>query len=317
MGLEEVVFGPVPSRRLGISLGVNNVYRKYCTYSCIYCQAGRTTNLTVERRSFYSKELVIKSVAEALSRSRVKVRYVTFVPNGEPTLDINIGDEIKGLKNVVNCRVAVISNASLMWRRDVRDDLMNADLVSVKVDASVEEVFKLINRPHPTLRLSKVIEGLRLFSREYGGELITESMLVRGVNDSLDNVLGLADLIRIIEPSKSYIMIPVRPPAENWVSPPPREKVEEVIDELSRYLGKGRVELLAEVEGRPEELLGEDVIESIKRLTSVHPLKLDYALGEVMRKLGIGREDALRLLRSVKDLEIVRYGDEFFVRLKR
>ncbi|MEM0456527.1 MAG: radical SAM protein [Nitrososphaerota archaeon] len=132
------VFGPVRSRRLGRSLGVNNVPYKTCTYSCIYCQLGRTTNLTVERRTFYNLESTVSEVSEFIGSVSEDVDYVTFVPDGEPLLDINIGREIFEIKNRVPKPVAVLTNASLLFREDAREDLLNADFVSVKIDVLKE-----------------------------------------------------------------------------------------------------------------------------------------------------------------------------------
>jgi wyosine [tRNA(Phe)-imidazoG37] synthetase (radical SAM superfamily) len=188
-----IAFGPVPSRRLGRSLGVNNIPPKVCSYSCAYCQLGRTIKMQVERQTFYEPEDIVKNVREKIARvSEVgePVDYLTFVPDGEPTLDINLGREIELLKPL-GINIAVISNGSLVWRQDVREDLVKADWVSLKVDSTREEIWRRINRPHRTLQLAAILDGMLEFAAVYKGELVTETMLVEGVNDRDDQVLPI------------------------------------------------------------------------------------------------------------------------------
>ncbi|KAA0003378.1 MAG: radical SAM protein, partial [Thermoplasmata archaeon] len=170
------VFGPVPSRRLGKSLGVNNIPVKICSYSCVYCQLGRTLEMSIERKEYYPPSKIFEEAKEKAGNADC----ITFVPDGEPTLDINIGKEIELLRQIK--KVAVLTNGSLLWREDVRHDLMNADLVSIKIDAVSEKLWKKIDRPHPELRLEKVMEGMLEFAREFKGEIITETMLIDGID---------------------------------------------------------------------------------------------------------------------------------------
>ena len=212
----ELAFGPLPSRRLGRSLWVNNVPYKTCTYSCVYCQLGRTTNLAVKRKCFYDWKSVV-GVAEALSRLRGGVDYVTFVPDGEPTLDSCIGREIAELKERSGVRVAVLTNASLLQLEEVRGDLAQADYVSVKVDAVNEGVWRRVNRPHPSLKLEEILESALEFARSFRGALTSETMLVRDFNTDLSELERIAGFLRELRPAKSYISIPVSRPR----SPPP------------------------------------------------------------------------------------------------
>jgi len=315
----EIVFGPVPSRRLGRSLGINNVFMKYCSYSCIYCQAGKTTNLTIERTTFYEPEILVDAVIRALENVG-NVDYVTFVPNGEPTLDANLGTEIGVLKDTVDAKVAVITNASLLYRRDVRRDLSSADLVSVKVDSSTESVYRVLNRPHPQLSLRTVLNGLRVFSREFQGDLITETMLVRGVNDTVEDATGLLEILRSIEPRTAYVMLPVRPPAESWVSPPPADAVEAFLDVLRSGLGRNRVVLLGHLEP-PHDIPRsagnlDSILSHIRSVVHVHPLKLEYAVRLLMANAGVTEEDALRILLNDPLLELIYYMGQRFLRLR-
>ncbi len=315
----EIVFGPVPSRRLGKSLGVNNVFMKYCTYSCIYCQAGETTNLTIERTTFYEPEILVNTVIKALEDVG-SIDYVTFVPNGEPTLDVNLGTEIEMLKGIVGAKIAVITNASLLYRQDVRQDLSSADLVSVKVDSSTESVYKVLNRPHPKLSLGTVLEGIRVFSREFQGDLITETMLVRGVNDSVEDATGLLEILQSIEPRAVYVMLPVRPPAEDCVSPPPADAVEAFLDVLRSGLGRNRVVLLGHLEP-PHDIPRsagnlDRILSHIRSVVHVHPLKLEYAVRLLVTNTGVTEEDALRILLNDPFLELIHYMGQRFLRLR-
>jgi len=214
------VFGPVTSRRLGRSLGVNNVPYKTCSYSCVYCQLGRTTDLTVERRSFYDWRDIVREVVEFTSRYGEVVDYVTLVPDGEPTLDANLGKVIEAVKAEVGVKVAVLTNASLLWLGEVRVDLSSADLVSVKVDAVDEVRWRRVNRPHPSLSLGRVLEGVLEFSESYGGTLISETMLVHGLNTDPESYRAIASYLSRLSPRRAYLAVPVRPPAEDYAKPP-------------------------------------------------------------------------------------------------
>jgi wyosine [tRNA(Phe)-imidazoG37] synthetase (radical SAM superfamily) len=200
--------------------------------------------MRAERQSFYRPEEVAQAVEDKFERARAVgelVDYLTFVPDGEPALDINLGREIELLRSL-GTKTAVITNGSLMQREDVRADLLKADLVSVGVDAAVEESWHRVNRPHRTLRLDALMEGLLTFRESFKGELITETMLVREVNDSDENVTAVADFLARVRPDKAYLAIPTRPPAEHWAGPPDEDVINRAYQVLSGRLG--RVEYL-------------------------------------------------------------------------
>lgn len=208
-----IAFGPVPSRRIGQSLGINNVTTKVCSYSCIYCQVGATTDQTIEPRPFFAPEQIQDAVSSRLKKvtaSGVNVDYLTFVPDGEPTLDIRLADNIGALR-CFGIPVAVISNASLLWREDVRGQLAEADLVSLKVDTVDDATWRRINRPHSHLDLVRVLEGIQAFAAGYDGTLITDTMLIAGVNDTSEALVSSADFLADIQPQTAYLAIPTRP----------------------------------------------------------------------------------------------------------
>jgi wyosine [tRNA(Phe)-imidazoG37] synthetase (radical SAM superfamily) len=180
-----IAFGPVPSRRLGRSLGINNIPPKICTYACVYCQLGRTIKMRVERAAFYEPEEILRDVrgkVEKARRAGEAIDYLTFVPDGEPTLDLNLGRAIDLLKPL-GIKIAVITNSSLMWHEDSREALMQADWVSLKVDAVREDIWRRVDRPHGTLQLASIQDGILGFAKTYTGHLVTETMLVEGIND--------------------------------------------------------------------------------------------------------------------------------------
>jgi len=301
-----LAFGPVNSRRLGSSLGINNIPYKYCTYSCIYCQLGRTRRLTIKRRKFYEPDEVVRSVVNILNQS-VKVDYITFVPNGEPTLDSKLGLEIKMLKEKIDKPIAVLTNSSMLWMETVRNDLRKADLVSIKIDATSEELWRKINRPHESLKLSKVIDGIIDFAKDYKGTLITETMLIRGLNDKPESLELIMEVIAEVKPRIAYISVPVRPPTEKWVKPPSEERLLAAYEMFSK---KAKVELLTSIE--PPPLAASDPIEYILATTSVHPLKLEYAIKLLEQKCP-NPHQALRQLEDRGLIKIVEHEGHVFI----
>jgi len=212
--MENIIFGPVPSRRLGRSIGVNNIPYKVCTYSCAYCQVGKANRMQVERQEFYSPDFIVTQLEQKLDGlSAIDFPdYITIVPDGEPTLDIHLGELILKVKKF-GIPVAVITNSSLLHRKDVQDDLMHADYVSVKVDTVNLSSWKKINKPHKELTLSLILTGINDFSKKFKGILVTESMLLKDINDSYDELESTAQFLKEINPDTAYIAIPTRPPA--------------------------------------------------------------------------------------------------------
>lgn len=307
-----LAFGPVPSRRLSRSLGINNIPPKICTYSCVYCQLGRTLKMRVERKPFFRPESIIKSVSlklEEAGRRGESVDYLTFVPDGEPTLDKNLGKEIELLKDL-GIKIAVITNASLMWKEDVRDELSRADWVSVKVDALSPDVWFRINRGSRSLELDRIMGGIQEFAKSFSGELNTETMLVKNINESAGEIDKIASFIHGIKPKKSYIAIPIRPPAEKWV-----RGVEESTLYLAYRVFSSKfinTEYLISYEGNAFAFTG-NPREDILSITSVHPMREDAVEAYLEKAKGDwGMVEAL-----IKAGELVRLnyrGKKFFLR---
>jgi wyosine [tRNA(Phe)-imidazoG37] synthetase (radical SAM superfamily) len=220
------VFGPVPSRRLGLSLGVDLIPLKTCSYDCLYCQVGRTTCITAEPKEFVPLQDVLKELKESLQR--IRPDFVTFSGSGEPTLHSGIGEAIAFVKKESNLKVAVLTNGSLLWREEVRERLLEADVIMPTLSTANEETYKKIHRPHPDLRLSKVIQGLRSLRMTYKGELHVEVMLLSGLNDSDEELEGLKMALSDIAPDRIQLNTVVRPPADPGALSLDREKLEKV-----------------------------------------------------------------------------------------
>jgi wyosine [tRNA(Phe)-imidazoG37] synthetase (radical SAM superfamily) len=307
-----IAFGPVPSRRLGRSLGINNMPPKICSYSCVYCQLGRTLKMEVERRAFYEPEMVVSDVSAQVTRAREageSIDYLTFVPDGEPTLDIHLGREIERLRPL-GLPIAVISNASLIWRQEVRQDLLGADWVSLKVDAVEEAVWRQINRPHGSLDLYSILEGVLAFASEYTGELVTETMLVDGVNDGERHLKALASFLTHMQPDRAYLSIPTRPPAEPWALPPDEQTVNRAYHILRKEVEQ--VEYLIGYEGNAFAFTG-DVEEDLLSITAVHPMRED-AVSQFLARAGADPAIVQRLVAQDRLVEADYDGHRFYLR---
>lgn len=220
------LFGPVPSRRLGVSLGIDLVPLKTCTLNCVYCECGRTTNLAVERKEYVPTDEVINELNKYL-KSRPPLDFITFSGSGEPTLHSCIGNILDFLKqNYPQYKVAVLTNGTLFHRRELRNEVKNADLIMPSLDAASENVFKKINRPHPSLNCQKIISGLAGLRRESPGKIWLETFIVPGLNDTKSELQLLKRAIRKINPDKVQLNTLDRPGTESWVMPAKKEELE-------------------------------------------------------------------------------------------
>ncbi len=224
------IYGPVPSRRLGRSLGVDLVPYKVCTYDCIYCQLGRTTNKTIERNEWVPTNDVLMQLKGAL---HAKPDYITLSGSGEPTLHVEIGRLIRAIKNMTDIPVAVITNGSLLWQRDVQDALLDADLVVPSLDANSEDIFRYVNRPHATIHFDQMVNGLKEFRRRFQGRYWLEVFLLNGVTTVEKRIKSLSEYITQIDPDKVQVNTVVRPPAEEYADAVPHERLEQIARELN------------------------------------------------------------------------------------
>ncbi len=310
--MQTTTFGPVPSRRLGRSLGINNIPPKICSYSCVYCQIGRTLNLQIRRQAFHRVEDILRHVERRIERAQEhgeRLDYLAFVPDGEPSLDLNLGREIDLLRPL-GARIAVISNASLLWQSPVRAALGKADWVSLKIDALSEDLWHRINRPHRSLNLHNILKGMTEFSNSFSGELATETMLIRDLNDSPDELQRIADFTAGLNPAKSYLSVPTRPPAEHWVRP----AGEHALTMAHQLLSQRDIdtEYLIGYEGNAFAFTG-DVQEDLLSITSVHPMRED-AVVELLSRAGADWSLVSNLLGDSRLIEVTYGGNRFYAR---
>lgn len=307
-----IAFGPVPSRRLGYSLGINHIPTKNCSYDCVYCQVGRTSKLGIKRKDFYSIDQILFAVDEKISESEKagrEIDFLTLVPEGEPSLDIRLGELIRGL-NRFQIPVAVISNASLIDHEEVQEDLLLADWVSLKIDSVAESEWHRINRPFRTLSLPSILSGILKFRHQYLGELVTETMLVGGINDSDSSIIRLCKFLTEMIPLKSYLSIPIRPPAETWVSPPDGERLESIFAILDSQ--KVTMDFLCDPENEDFIATG-NISEEILGITAVHPLR-EVAVQKMIAAANADWSIVDELLGSRRLSKIDYQGESFYVR---
>jgi wyosine [tRNA(Phe)-imidazoG37] synthetase (radical SAM superfamily) len=307
-----IAFGPVASRRLGHSLGINNIPPKHCSYSCVYCQVGRTPTPELERQRFYPPEQIAREVGARLAELRARaepVEHLAFVPDGEPTLDLGLGQAIELLRPL-GVPVAVITNSSLLARDDVRADLARADWVCLKIDTVDPEQWRRINRPRATLALEPVLDGMLRFAAAYGGKLVTDTMLIHGINDAEDDVAATAAFVSRLGPARAYLGLPTRPTAEPSAAAPDEERFARglrrfahsvpVVEPLTGY-GDGRYGSTG------------DLALDLTAIVAVHPMRHD----EVERYLeqAGARWELVEALLDTGQIQRVDYrGHAFYLR---
>jgi wyosine [tRNA(Phe)-imidazoG37] synthetase (radical SAM superfamily) len=303
------VFGPVRSRRVGFSLGVDLVPFKTCSLDCVYCQLGKTTHKAIERQAYVSSGSVIAELKEVLDQDQ-KVDYVTLSGSGEPTLNVHLGEIITSVKEITDIPVAVITNGTLLHLKSVRNELLAADLVVPSLDTVSQELFEKINRPHPQLDLSQMISGLRDFSQVFSGKLWLEIMLVKGLNDIPEEMLAIKKVVSSIKCDKIQLNTTVRPPAERVSTPLTNEE----LVRFKELLGE-QCKVIAGFEGN-QHIVKTDIQERIISMVSRRPLNL----AEISDSLGIPKESTtkhLSLLTQQGRIESLTYGSESYFQLKR
>jgi wyosine [tRNA(Phe)-imidazoG37] synthetase (radical SAM superfamily) len=268
--------------------------------------------MNIDRTKFYEQTEILQEVRTKVKNAEdkgEKIDYLTFVPDGEPTLDINLGTELALLKEL-GIRLAVITNSSLIHRKDVRDDLKKADWISLKVDAVTQSIWKKVNRPYKSLKIDEILNGMLELAHEFKGELVTETMLVRNINDNVSELEKVASFISGLNASKNYISIPIRPPAETWVEPPKEEQVN-LAFQVFRENGLN-VELLIGYEGNEFAFTG-NIEQDLLSITSVHPMRED-GLAEFLTKAGGDWGLIERLLVEDKLVETQFKDKKFYIR---
>lgn len=290
------VFGPVPSRRLGYSLGVDIIPPKYCSYDCIYCQIGKTTDKEICRKRFYDPEIVIAQVVDKVATAQ-PVDIVTFSGSGEPTLNSDLGVMIGELKKRIVTPVAVITNGSLLYDENVRKDLAEADVVLPSLDAVSKDIFERINRPHPELDIEKIITGLKVFRKEFRKSIWLEIMLIRNVNDSPHELKKMAEIVADLGVEKIQLNTVTRPPSETTAG----RLDEEELAEVCKLFGPA-CEVICSFERSAEmpaqAQWADIIIETLKR----RPLTLD----DVVKTTNLSHFQAKTKLKTLEEEGLIK-----------
>lgn len=275
-------------------MGVNTVPCKTCTYSCVYCQLGPTTHMSVERRAYYGADAVVEETLDRLGSLTSRPDYVTFLGCGEPTLASNMGDVLKGISAAWEGKKALLTNGALLWMNDVKKESLGFDAVIPTVSAGNERLFRKIHRPHPSLNLHKILEGIRQFAAYFSGELWIEVMLLRGVNDDRQSLEEIRTAIEPLKADRVHLTAPTRPPAERWIQCPTKEAIE-----LAVSLIPGALDTTEPEEGSFGSRR-EKVVEDVLSMARIHPMREEQVL-DVFSDAGLTQKEAFDILKRLLD----------------
>jgi len=294
-GEKKYFYGPVPSRRLGRSYGVDIVPFKVCTLDCVYCQLGKTTDRTIERKDYGPIEPILAELRETLAEG-LEADFITIAGSGEPTLNLRLGDLIVGIKKISDIPVAILTNGTLLYKEDVRADCAKADVVMPSLDAGDEKTFERINRPHKDISIENLISGLCAFRDEFAGGIWLEVFFVEGLNTDAEQIAKIRDAIGLIRPDKVQLNTAVRPTAETDIKRLNAEKLQAIAASLGP-----KCEVVADFSlshhGKSFENKAEDVLSILKRRPC--------SLNDICSGLGIGRNEALKYVTGLQHKGII------------
>ncbi|MBA7478121.1 GTP 3',8-cyclase [subsurface metagenome] len=294
-GGKKYFYGPVPSRRLGRSYGVDIVPLKVCTLDCVYCQLGKTTDRTIKRRNYGPIEPILAELRETLAEG-LESDFITIAGSGEPTLNSQLGELIDGIKKITDIPVAVLTNGTLLYKKDVRADCAKADVVMPSLDAGDERTFQKVNRPHKDISIENLISGLCAFRDEFVGQIWLEVFFVEGLNTEAEQIAKIRDAIELIRPDKIQLNTAVRPTAEADIKRLDAEKLQAIAARLGP-----KCEVVADFSlshhGRGLENKAEDVLSILKRRPC--------SLNDICSGLGIGRNEALKYVTGLQHKGII------------
>lgn len=287
------IFGPVPSRRLGRSLGVDVIPYKTCSFDCVYCESGRTTHLTVKRQAFVMPEVVLQELADYFHKYPQGVDVITFSSAGEPTLYEPLGELVRGIKKQLpSLPLVMITNGSLLWDRQVRKDLMAVDRVIPSLDAATQQMLESVNAPHPSLDLSTIKEGLAAFRKEYHGEFYLEVLLASGYNDQPEHLRKLGQFIDRLKPDQVELNTVVRPPAKSNV----RGLTEDQMKSVLQFFPEDRTHIVGQYDSCSQTTEDSDLAARVVKMVRRRPC----TMAEMAASLGVESEG---LATAVQDLE--------------
>jgi len=268
------IFGPVPSRRLGLSLGIDPVPRKVCSLDCIYCEVGRTTEKTMERQPYISAEVILEELRIFLSNYRQKIDYITFSGSGEPTLNSDLGKIIKGIRELSDTKIALLTNGTLLWNPDVRKEIIDVDVIMPSLDAISPEIFKKVNQPFKDLSPEMIVEGEVKLREEFKGEYDLEILIVKGINDIESEYRKLAEAVKIINPDTVQLNTVVRPPGQGKAPAVDRKELEKL-----KILIGDKANIIPEFKTSDSNSGGLDLYDSLINMLKIRPCTLDEISG--------------------------------------
>ncbi len=284
------IFGPVPSRRLGVSLGLDLTPHKICSFDCIYCQLGRTTDKTLERKEYMPVGEILAELRDFLvSNQKQRIDYITLSGSGEPTLNSGSGELIKGIKELTGIPVAVLTNSSLISDPGVRAELSQADLIVPSLDAATQEVFERVNRPCKGLQVRDVIKGLQEFRKGFRGRIWLEIMLIKGFNDGKGELEKLSNAIKLLKPDRIQLNTVVRPPAEDYARPLSVDRINAIAKMLN-------AEVIAEFDRKTVEAYMRDKEEMISSLLKRRPC----TLADISGSLGLHLNEVVKYIETME-----------------
>jgi wyosine [tRNA(Phe)-imidazoG37] synthetase (radical SAM superfamily) len=296
---------------LGWSLGVDLVPHKICTYDCIYCQIGNTTDKTLVRREYVPVKEVLEEVRRFLKEETSSIDHLSLSGSGEPTLHSQIRSVIEGIKAITSIPVAVITNGSLLYEEGVRQDLLSADIVLPSLDAVSSEVFMRINRPRPGFSIEKVIEGMVEFRKVYKGQIWLEILFCKGINDSKEELLKMKKAVDRIQPDRIHLNTVVRPPSEKWAAPLNQKEIEKIRD----FFGE-KAEIISEFDRHPSSMLERDIKEEILKILERRPL----SLSDLSKGMGIPQnelDEYIKPLAQEGKIQTRIFGDSIYYEISK
>lgn len=303
------VYGPVPSRRLGQSLGIDPIPLKTCNWNCVYCQLGRSRPVVNRREDYFPPEAILEEVKQALdAHEEGEIDWVTFVGSGEPTLHASLGWMIRQVKAITDLAVGLITNGALLYRPETRQEVSAANAVMPSLDAGNPDLYGEINRPHPEFTFERLLDGLINFRQEYGGQIWVEVMLVGGLNDTEEALRDIASALQKIQPDQVHITQPTRPPVETWVQPPDQEGL------LRARAILGEIAHISHPASGEFDLSGyDDVVDAVLAIITRHPVRQEELLRTMARWFPDQAKDALQTLQASGRAQLVeRYGVRFW-----
>ena len=289
-GKKIFLYGPVASRRLGRSYGVDIVPLKVCTLDCVYCQLGRTTKKTIERRDYGPVEPALAELREALAKG-LKADCITVAGSGEPTLNSRLGEMVDGMRDITSTTIAILTNGTLLYKEDVRADCAKADIVIPSLDAGDKETFQKINRPHRDISIGNMISGLRAFRDEFAGQIWLEVFLVQEMNTGPEEIAQIKNVIDHIRPNKVQLNTAVRPTAD----PNIKRLDAETLQAVAAQLGP-KCEVIADFSAPHNGKLCESEAEDVRRTEALLSMlkRRPCSLNDICSGLGIHRNEALK-----------------------